>query len=135
MSNDFIQRAGTGTASVVTYSDNNYSKSASLDFTTEQTVFEIADDTRYQLINPWIDLTPFTATAVITIQVYRSVAAAGATYRKASAPVTFTVGTDNPIVELGDIAHYGYIKVMATSDNGADTAVEVPFGYIKKALE
>ena len=113
--------------------DNNYSKTASLDFTTEQIVFEITDDTRYQLLNPWIDLTPFTVGDVVTIQMYRSVAAAGATYRKASAAVVFTVGTDNPIVELGDIAHYGYTKIVASSSPGR--TVEVPFGYIKKALE
>ena len=120
---------------IKTYTDNAYSTTASLNFTSEQTVFEIAEDTRYQILSPWIDITPFTATATITFQFYRSVAAAGATYRKAGDTITKVVGTDNPIVEFADWAHYGYTKVTAISNNGADTAVTVPFGYIKKPLE
>lgn len=115
--------------------DNNYSTTASLNFTTEKTVFEIAVDTRYQILSPWIDITPFTNTATITFQFYRSAAAAGATYRKAGDAITKVVGTDNPIIEFADWAHYGYTKVTAISNNGADTAVTVPFGYIKKPLE
>ncbi len=120
---------------IKTYTDNAYSTTASLDFTTEKTVFEIAVDTRYQIMSPWIDLTPFTSTATITFQFYRSVAAAGATYRKAGDAITKVVGTDNPIVEFADWTHYGYTKVTAVSNNAGDTAVTVPFGYLKKPLE
>lgn len=115
--------------------DNNYSTTASLNFTTEKTVFEIAVDTRYQIMSPWIDITPFTAGATITFQFYRSVAAAGATYRKAGDTITKVVGTDNPIIEFADWAHYGYTKITAISNNVGDIAVTVPFGYIKKPIE
>lgn len=120
---------------VVETTDNNYSTTGALDFTTEKTVFEIADDTRYEVLSPWVDITPFTATATITFQVYKSVAAAGGTYRKSGAAITKVVGTDNPIIEFDDLAHYGYTKITATSDNAGDSSVDVPFGYIKRALE
>lgn len=115
--------------------DNNYSTTGALDFTTEKTVFEISDDTMYEILNPWIDITPFTNTATITFQFYRSVAVAGGTYRKAGDSITKVVGTDNPVVEFSDYAHYGYTKITAVSDNAGDSAVDVPFGYIKKPLE
>jgi len=113
--------------------DNAFSTSGSTDFTSEGTVFEIADDTRYELLNPWIDLTPFQAGDVVVIQVKRSVSVAGGTFRNAANAISFTVGTDNPIVELSNILHYGYIKVVATSTPAR--TVDVPFGYIKRALE
>lgn len=115
--------------------DNNYSTTGALDFTTEKTVFEISNDTRYELVSPWIDITPFTNTATITFQFYRSIAAVGGTYRKAGDAITKVVGTDNPIIEFSDIAHYGYIKLTVVSDNVGDSSVDVPFGYIKKVLE
>ena len=64
-----------------------------------------------------------------------AVAAAGGTYRKAGDPITKVVGTDNPIIEFGDYAHYGYTKITAISDNAGDSAVDVTLGYIKKPLE
>lgn len=125
----FIQRAGQTPPPT----DDGYTTTGATDFTAEGTIFEVADDTRYQLLNPWMDLTPFTAADVVTIQLYRSVSAAGGTYRKAGAPITYTVGTDNPIVEMSNIAHIGYVKVVATSVPAR--TVDVPFGYIKQPLE
>ena len=115
--------------------DNAFSTTGALDYTAERTVFEIATDTRYEIKGAWIDITPFTAAATITFKFYRSVSAAGAGYRIAGDTITKVVGTDNPIIEFADWAHYGYTKIMCTSDNGADTSVDIPFGYIKKPIE
>jgi len=123
--------SGIGGGSSIT--DNAFSSAPSQDYTTEQTVFEIADDTRYKIIGAWIDITPFTAADTITFQFYRAIDAAGATYRKAGAAISKVKGTDNPIVEFADFAHYGYTKITAISSPGR--TVVVPFGYIKEALE
>ena len=130
-----LTAARAGYLDLLLTTDNNYSSTGNINFTSEQTVLEIAVDIRYKIVSPWIDITSFTATATITFQFYRSVAAAGATYRKAGDAITKVVGTDNPIIEFADWAHYGYTKITAVSNNAADTAVNVLFGYIKKPLE
>jgi hypothetical protein len=113
--------------------DNDHSSAPSQDYTTEQTIFEIALDTRYEIKGAWIDITPFTNGSNITIQFYRSVSAAGGTYRKSGSAYTVTKNTDNPVVDISDYAHYGYTKVTAISDGGE--TVEVPFGRIICPME
>lgn len=120
---------------IKTYTDNNYSTTGALNFTTEKTVFEIAVDTRYQIISPWIYIGAFTNGATITFKFYRAIIYSGLVYFAAGDTITKIVGTDNPIVEFSDWAHYGYTKITAISNNAADTAVNVLFGYIKKPLE
>jgi len=117
------------------FSDNNYSSTGAKDFTVEQTVFEIQQDTRYKIINPWVDISSFTSGATITFQFYRATGAGGAGYKKAGDTVTKVVGTDNDIVEFSDWAHYGYTKLTALSSSSLDTSVDVLFGYIKRNLE
>ena len=113
--------------------DNAFSSAISQDYTTEKTVFEIASDTRYEIIGAWIDITPFTAADTITFQFYRAIDAAGVTYRKAGAAISKVKDTDNPIVEFADFAHYGYTKITAISSPGR--TVVVPYGYIKESME
>ncbi len=120
---------------IKTYTDNNYSVTGALDFTTEKTVFVIAVDTRYQIISPWIYIGTFTNGATITFKFYRAIIYGGFVYLPSGDTITKIVGTDNPIVEFSDWAHYGYTKITAVSNNAADTAVSVMFGYIKKPLE
>ncbi len=115
--------------------DNNYSTTGVLDFTTEKTVFVIAVDTRYKIISPWINTLGFTVGATITFKFYRAIMWGGLIYNPAGDTITKVVGTDNNIVEFADWAHYGYTKITAVSNNPADTAVNIMFGYIKKPLE
>lgn len=115
--------------------DNNYSFVSGGDYTAVLVVFEIADDTRYKILSPWIDISNFTNAATITFQFHRALAAAGASYAEAGDAITKVVGTDKPVVEFSDWAHYGYTKITALSNNGADNNIDVKFGYIKELLE
>jgi hypothetical protein len=119
--------------------DNAYSSSAATDYNTPGTpgaaVFTIDTDTRYELKGISVDISAFTAAATVTLQVQRSMSAAGGSYKNSGAAVSFVVGTDPDLVEFADIAHYGYVRVMAYSNNAGDTAVEVPFTYIKCPME
>ena len=120
--------------------DNAFSTSGIKDFTSEETVFEIAIDTKYEMIGVKIDITgtaanPFTIGATLSIKLYTAYAAAGASYRQEGETITRIVGTDSPSVAFSDWADYAYSKVTIESNNGADTAVDVPIKYIKKPLE
>jgi hypothetical protein len=98
----------------------------------EETVFQVDLTSRYELKGIYIDISNFTATATITLRVYKNVASG---YEQLGADVTVVVGTDSNLVPISDLAHYDGIRVTAQSDNALDTAVQVPYGYLQVERE
>ena len=99
-----------------------------------QPVFEIDDDTEYDLTGISVDLTGCTNASTWTFQFNRAYAAVGADYREAAAPTTVVVGTDKPVIEISNWAAFGYTKLTATSDAAADDGKTIKFTWIKKPM-
>ena len=117
------------------YDDNNYSTVTANWNAAAQTVFEIATDTRYELIGISVDLTGTTNASTWTFQLHRAYAASGADYRNAGDAITRVVGTDSDVTEFSDMAHYGYLKLTAQSDAAGDDAKTIKFTRITKPIE
>lgn len=115
--------------------DNNFSTITANWQTAEATVFQIAQDTRYEITGASVDLTGCTAASVWTFRFYRAYAAAGASYRIAGDTITRIVGTDNPVIELQNWIHYGYTKITAQSNTAGDNGKTIGFTWIKRIIE
>lgn len=116
-------------------SDNNYSTVTKDWNAAVQTVFEIADDTEYEVIGISVDLTGAKNASTWTFQMHRAFAAAGSSYRTAGDPYTKVVGVGATAIEFSDIAHYGYMKLTAQSDDTSDDGKALKITYIKKPFE
>jgi hypothetical protein len=119
------------------YTDNNFSTSGATNFfASAQPVFTIDKDTRYDLTGIAIDISAFTAGALVTLQVQRATAASGVSYKDYGPPINVVPGTDPDLTEIPDLTGmYSYARVTAKSDNAADTAVDVPLYWTRGDLE
>lgn len=116
-------------------SDNNYSIVTENWNAAAQTVFEIADDTKYEVSGISVDLTGAEAGSTWTFQMHRAFAPAGADYRTAGEAYTKVVGVGGVAVEISNFEHYGYMKLTAQSDDALDDAKALTITYIHKPLE
>lgn len=117
------------------YTDDDFSSVTEDWQAGEATVFEIAQDTRYEIKGASIDLTGATGGATWTIKMYRAYGAAGTLYRVAGTNVSNVIGVNNPVIELNGWEHYGYTKITAQSDNALDNGKTIKFTWIKRNLE
>lgn len=115
--------------------DNNYSTVTANWNAAAQTVFEIASDTRYEVIGISVDLTGTTNASTWTFQFNRAYAASGASYRTAGDAITKVVGTGSVVIEFNNWDHYGYTKLTAQSDAAGDDGKTITFTRITKPLE
>ena len=128
--------SGGGGGTSASYADNNFSTSGATNFfASAQPVFTIAKDTRYDLSGVAIDISVFTSGAMITLQVQRATAALGASYKDSLSPINVVVDTDPDLINISNIAGYSYARITAKSDNASDTAVDVPFYWIRGDIE
>ncbi len=125
------------TDTITAHTDNNFSTSGATNFfASAQPAFTINQDTRYDLTGIAIDISAFTAGALITLQVQRATAASGASYKDYRPPINVVPGTDPDLIEIPDLTGmYSYTRVTAKSDNAADTAVDVPIYWTRGDLE